>query len=332
MLPAMRALVLFTVMLGASGALATGQAAGDAPPPAPVQWELVQPDSAYPEVQLKPLGVLIPELQVARFGTRLALASLDDAPAAEQPTVEGDEAVAPAEGEEGAAPPVVETEDLSRFPRVRGVHEESRVFWYAAGASALTSLVVRVLAFLPAVIGGLLIIGVNVAVGPAATLALVVGLIVGLSAVDAGLAALAGSLVFDSLSDFYDSSFFAAFGGQFLGNAAALGVSGLTVGFGLALILGTTILTQFIGEGITIGFTVLSFFGLIPAIVIGFFASVALPALVGAWAISMSAQPREGFKIDPNWAPLAPRVERQRAPRGDREVALFWPRLVLPGT
>lgn len=324
MLPAMRSLVFITVLLGASSGLATSQAADD-PRPAPVQWALEAPDTAYPEVQLKPLGVLIPELQMARIGTRLALA--DDEPAAAAPAAD---ASAPSEGDDAA--PAVEDEDLSRFPRVRGVHEESRVFWYAAGASALTSLVVRVLAFLPAVIGGLLIIGVNVAVGPAATLALVVALIVGLSAVDAGLAALAGSLVFDSLSDFYDSSFFAAFGGQFLGNAAALGVSGLTVGFGLGLILGTTILTQFIGEGITIGFTVLSFFGLIPAIVIGFFASVALPALVGAWAISMSASPRAGFKIDPNWAPLAPQVERPAAPRGDRNASLFGPKLVLPGT
>lgn len=221
--------------------------------------------------------------------------------------------------EEGAVP---STETTPQLSRARGIASESGVFWYAAGASALASLGARVIAFVPGLIAAIAIGSMAIPFGPAVPMILFVALATGYAAIDAAIGALAGSLVFDRASSFYDSRFVAAFSGQFLGNALAVGVASLMFGYGLMLLTGVNMLTEFIGTGVPIGFAFFSFFGFLPAAVVAFFASIALPALVGSWALASTATPRAGYVIDPTWDPFAMRREVAPPRPRDREVAL----------
>jgi len=199
-----------------------------------------------------------------------------------------------------SAPPSTES-----LPRARGIAGESRVFWYATGASALASLGLRVVAFVPGLIAALTIGTMSFAFGPAVPMILFVALATGFAGVDAAVGALAGSLVFDRASSFYDSRYVAAFTGQFLGNALAVGVGSLLFGYGMMLITGATMLTEFTGPSVLVGLSFFSFFGFLPAAVVAFFASIALPSLVGAWALANTASPRAGYRVDPTWSPFA---------------------------
>jgi len=218
--------------------------------------------------------------------------------------------------------PSTTTEPAPVLTRARGIAGESRVFWYAAGASALASLGARVIAFVPGLFAAIAIGSMTIPFGPAVPMILFVALATGYAAVDAAIGALAGSLVFDRASSFYDSRFVAAFSGQFLGNALAVGVASLTFGYGLMLFTGVSLLTEFIGPGVLVGFTFFSFFGFLPAAVVAFFASIALPALVGSWALASTATPREGYRIDPTWDPFAMRHDVSPPRPREREVAL----------
>lgn len=210
------------------------------------------------------------------------------------------------------APSITAPSSTDGLPRARGIAGESRVFWYATGASALASLGLRVVAFVPGLIAALTIGSMSFAFGPAVPMILFVALATGFAGVDAAVGALAGSLVFDRASSFYDSRYVAAFTGQFLGNALAVGVGSLLFGYGMMLITGVTMLTEFTGPSVLIGLTFFSFFGFLPASVVAFFASIALPSLVGAWALANTATPRAGYRIDPSWSPFA--VVDERAP------------------
>lgn len=217
--------------------------------------------------------------------------------------------------------------------RVGAVADEGRVFWYAMGASALTSLGTRVFLFFPALILTVPIAMVGAAFGPVATAVMFVGLVGGIAAIDAALAALAGAFVFDSMSRFYEASFIAGFVGQVLGTAVATAAIGVMVGFGLLYIGGVNALVQFVGTQILVGITALSILGLMPVVVLGFFATVVLPAVGGAWAMSVTATPIEGFEIDPTWdpEPLVQRANPRELRRKERQV--FAPiRVAIPGT
>lgn len=352
-----------TTALGATGAAAAGPRLSTRPTPALPShtFDLEAPPTAWGEVRLLPLGAALATLESfedtalgvpALRPPEVALATAIGQDAAEASGPEGaspgDAGSAPATSDGGSTGPggpegsgtatpgdgPSPALDLSLFPRARGIQQEVRVFWYAAGASALTSLGVRVLAFIPAALAGGAIAAINVALGPAATLLMIVALVAAVSTVDAALAGLAAALVYDQLSDFYDSSYIAAFGGQFLGTALALGVASVLGGFGAGLIFATTVLADFVGIEVSSTFLVFSVFGMMPAIVIGFFASVALPALFGAWAVASTARPREGLLIDPDWNPLAPQAERSFVPSSqpDREAKLFPIKVRIPGT
>jgi hypothetical protein len=193
---------------------------------------------------------------------------------------------------------------VPKLRRVSSFSDDVRVFWYAAGASAITSLASRVLMAIP----GFFVLGVVAAAGPAlgpfGSWILLVGGFTIATLLDASVSALAGTFVYDSVSRFYKSSFFPGFAGQLAGGALANGVLWLTVGYGLMLTTGLDLITPFAAQGSLAAIGVFSLLGVMPALVIAFLASVALPAVVGTWALAATAKPKQGYVIDPTWRPL----------------------------
>ncbi len=271
--PSLHALVVVFGLCAASSAFAdVEQQAADAlaSVPAGVRLAVDISDSAYPEVQLRSLREL--ELE----GMKLAQAS---APAPD------------------VAAPLV---------RVTSFKDETRVFWFSAGASAITSLATRVLLIIPMwVVIGLATVGTAPLLGPVATFVIVLGAVAGFSIADSAAAAAVSSLVFDNASDFFTSSFLASFGGHLTGNALAAGVMWLSVGFGGMLLFGLDALSAFTTGTALSAIALFSVLGTVPVFVVAFLASVALPALIGTWATAVTAKPREGYVIDPTWRPLA---------------------------
>jgi hypothetical protein len=184
------------------------------------------------------------------------------------------------------------------------VQEESRVFWYAAGASAITSVGARVLLVVP----GLFALGLagasSALLGPVGTFMLLVGLATGFVVGDAALSALAASLVYDNVSRFYSSRYLPTFAGHLLGNVLSVGATSLMIGFGGMLLFGLESLSAFAGPGAFQAILVFTTLGVMPAFVVAFLASVAVPAVIGTWALAASASPRAGFVIEPGWRPL----------------------------
>jgi|GEM_PF-1937737 len=223
----------------------------------------------------------------------------------------------------------------SRAPRVRG---ESRIFWYALGASALASLASRFVSIGPAVVAfaAFFLITSNAAVAPALAALLLGGLFAGYISIDAAIAALAGSFVFNSLSKHYKSNFWSGFLGQMAGNALAVSAIGLMVGFGLLYSSGVEAMAQFLAADFAQAVSTFSFIGLMPVAIISLFISVAVPAVTGAWGLSMGAKPADGFSVDPTWkmTPKAARRGLDAVAPLSRTKAYAPPRftLLIPGT
>jgi hypothetical protein len=204
--------------------------------------------------------------------------------------------------------------ELPKLRRVASFADDTRVFWYAAGASAITSLATRVMMAIP---GFFLLAGVTAA-GPAlgpfgGWIMLLTGWVVS-TVIDASVSALAGSFVYDNVSKFYESSFFPGFAGQLAGGALANGVLWMTIGYGLMLTTGLDLVSPFAPNGAFEPIGIFSALGVMPALVIAFLASVALPAVVGTWALAATAKPKEGYVIDPLWRPLDARRDIALAP------------------
>lgn len=280
-------LVVVVVMgsLWAPGALAVegdeGQAGRDAvlalaSVPSAARLAIVVSESAHPEVQLLPLR----EIEIE--GMKLAQAN------------------APANAPVDA--PLV---------RVTSFRDETRVFWFSAGASAITSLATRVVLIIPTWIVVLFAVAGNAPLlGPAAGLVMVLGAIAGFTIGDSAAAALVSSLVYDNASRFYTTSFLASFGGHLAGNALAAGVMWLSLGFGGMLLYGLDAISAFTTGAASTAIGIFSTLGAMPIFVVAFLASVALPSVLGTWSMAATARPKEGYVIDPTWKPLASVTQR----------------------
>lgn len=280
-------LVVTSASTGLAAPLEVAQAFAEVPPH--VRLAIDVEESAFPEVQLFSLRDID---ALEGQGQRLAQAS-------EAPTL----STVPA-------------------PRVSSFRDESRVFWFSAGASAVTSLAARVLLIIPAWIGVAFAQAASAALlGPVASFILVLGIVGAYTVGESAAAALVSGLVFDNSSRFYTSSFLPTFAGHLAGNAIAAGVLWLSVGFGGMLLYGLDAISAFT-TGTAVGaVTVFSILGAMPVFVVAFLASVALPAVLGTWALAATARPREGFVIDPTWRPAAGgrRSSVERALPEDRE-------------
>ena len=297
--------------------------------PASVRFALARPATAYDEVRLAPINhqtaVSAAFAAKLRETTTLSLAPETEALGARllQP-------------KESAAPALAAANTGAMRPegrRVGAVSDEGRVFWYSMGASALTSLGIRVFLFFPAVLIALSFAAFGASLGPVAMMVMLVGLFGGIAVIDAALAALAGAFVFDSMSRYYDGNFLGAFLGQAFGTGIAVAAVGIMVGFGALYIAGINAVVQFVGTQIIGAVVALSVLGIMPVVVLGFFATVVFPAMGGAWGLALTARPIEGFKIDPTWDPelLTERARPKGLEKADRRV--FAPlRVAIPGT
>ena len=222
--------------------------------------------------------------------------------------------------------------------RSKTVKRESRIFWYAAGASALTSLAVRVIAIIP----GMFALGaaatVGAVVGPPALIAMLGAMAIGLVTVDAAVAALATTILFDAMSTHYSSRYFAVFGGQFAGNVITLGTLGLLAGYAGLAVNGAYTLEGYVGRDPGNVLLAFSIFGVMPAFVVVFLAAFIFPAAIGAWAAMVAARPREGYVVDKSWHPLqvlhrdAVPFDPREVVWSDRKLPALGPKLTIPGT
>ncbi len=215
--------------------------------------------------------------------------------------------------------------------------EDGRAFWYAAGAAAVTSLGSAVLVGLPYLIVAVLAGTFTALLGPIPLALTVIGLTGGFMVLNSAVSALAGQLVFNSMSRTYETSYWSAFGGHFAGNVAALGGGALIFGLGIMLYTGIEGLSGFTGATASTAVLLFSVLGTMPAAVIGAIAIIAVPALFSAWAMSVAAQPKQGFAIDPSYRastrdPADP-VARAVAPsaRDDQRVRPQVA-ILIPGT
>jgi hypothetical protein len=225
-----------------------------------------------------------------------------------------------------------------RLPRVSTFHDETRTFWYASGAGAVTSLAARVFVGIP---GALMLFGTSATgvsnlaaagiVGPTA-LIVTVGAIALMTIVDAAISALASTMVFNNMSRFYKGEWLSSFLGQLTGNALSGSVFWLTFGFGGLALDGLAGLQGLLVDGVISGMQVFSILGAMPAVVISFLATLALPALMGTWSMAAVAEPRDNYKIDPTWHPYGRRAQPSWTQDQRHAYTATTMVLPLPGT
>lgn len=185
--------------------------------------------------------------------------------------------------------------------RYAWVERDTRAFWYSAGAGAVTTLGAHLLIGTPTLAVS---VGLLSGVGGAPLLAAVAGIYIGYTAAESLLSGLVAGLVFDSMAQTYRSNFISGVMAHMAGSMLSTTVVSLIGGFGLLVFHGSGLLTPFTaGAGVT-GLGVLTLLGALPAVVVAGTAVIAIPALVTAWALSASAQPRDGYVIDRNWQAL----------------------------
>ncbi len=204
------------------------------------------------------------------------------------------------------------------------VERDTRAFWYSAGAGAVTSLASHVLIGVPTLVLSVgLIMGVTAGAAPAVGFAVGLALAIGIGGTyafaESLLSALASTLVFNGLSELYEGDYVTALMAHFGGSLVSTAVTTVTFGGGVLLFHGMGALAEFTGSAGLTTVQVFSFLGAMPAVVIAGIALIAVPALVTAWALAVSASPRKGFEIDEEW--LTP-VARAREPRPDRDRSL----------
>jgi hypothetical protein len=197
--------------------------------------------------------------------------------------------------------------ELALIPRVGTVRHELPSYWYSAIAGGAAGLVAKAvgagLGFIPGVLT-LAFFTSPAGPGPAVFAAMAVGMLLTGLVVDSAVSALASSLVFDLSSSYYESNYLASFAGHLAGNAFALGVPALGIGFGAMLITGTTVLADFAVAGTVESMVVFSVLLGPPSIVVSLLTWLVVPSLIGAWAVVNNATPAEGFVLDPEWKPL----------------------------
>lgn len=214
------------------------------------------------------------------------------------------------------------------------VERDTRSFWYSAGAGAVTTLGTHILVGLPTLFISAGLIGPMMNDGSPAALAVGVGIFTAYTLLESGLSSLVAMLVFDSMSETYESRYLTGFLGHFGGAVLSTAVTTLTFGFGLLALHGSTVLSDFTGNA---GFQALSIFsvlGAMPAVVIAGTALIAVPALTTSWALSAGAVARPGYEIDPRWRipTVAERTEdptRHRHRESDRVATVGIP-IALP--
>lgn len=204
-------------------------------------------------------------------------------------------------------------------PRYDWVVEDGRAFWYSAGASAVVALGTHVLVGLPVTVITLMSTSTLLSAAPAMYLPVLLGVgsayLLGQSAV----AAAAAWMVFNGTSDVYQTNYLTSLAAHVGGTIVGAGVSVLTFGLGGLLFGGLTTLAEFTGSAGITAIGVFSLLGSLPAVVIGGIALVGAPALIGVWALAVTAEAKEGYSIDRQWraapalAPAAP-VARGDAP------------------
>lgn len=265
-------------------------------------------------------GAALESLSRLPSAARLAL----DAPATAHPETR----LVPLAQLQGEGPAAVAEGELP-LRRVPSFNEEARVFWYAAGASAIASLGTRVLLMVPAWLVAITVAAGGVFLGPVASTMLVIGLIAGLTVADAGISALAASLVYDNVSRFFSARYLPTFAGHLLGSGMSSSVLYLSVGFGGMLLVGLEALSAFSAPGVFQAIAIFSGLGVMPVFVVAFLASVALPAVIGTWALTATASPRPGFVVDPTWRPVG--LSLPARPHEGGRMPLFTA-FVIPGT
>jgi hypothetical protein len=208
------------------------------------------------------------------------------------------------------------------------VEEESRAFWYAAGAGAATTLGTHVLVGVPtAVLGGMLV-GSTTVTHPAAALALSLGVLGGYLFAEALLSSFVSLLVFDGSTDVYDGHYLPALAAHFAGNLFAAATVGLLFGGGGLLVHGASMLSVFTGSSGLTGLTLFAGLAALPGIVVAAVALIGVPALVTAWGLSASATPAAGHALDEKW--LSPTARAVEPARHERFVAADVPLWSMP--
>ncbi len=219
-------------------------------------------------------------------------------------------------------------------PHYAWIERDTRAFWYAAGAGAVTTLGTHVLAGLPTLaIGGGVVAQMLSAgnVGLVGATATALGLFIVYTAAESAVSALVATLVFDSISETYESRFSSAFFGHFAGGLAGTAGTTLTFGGGLLLVHGMGLLAEFTGGAGIEAITVFSFLGAMPAVVIAGTALIAVPALASAWAIAAGASPKDGYAIDVDWQRPSLDSSAFDPARRERSVAVAMPlQMALP--
>lgn len=210
------------------------------------------------------------------------------------------------------------------------VERDTRAFWYAAGAAAVTSLGAHVLIGIPVLVLSAGILGSLGGGGALPVITLVAALGIGgaYAFAESLVAALAATLVFNGMSEIYEGDYLTALMAHFTGNLVSTAVTSLTFGGGLLLFHGVGQLAEFTGQAGLTTLQIFSFLGAMPAVVIAGIALIAVPALVSAWALASSAHPRPGYEIDEDWQkPTAQALPPSREPAAQYAIAVPLPAL-----
>jgi hypothetical protein len=243
------------------------------------------------------------------FGAGLAVPAQAfslDVPRLAPPTLVDDAAPLPGVSAGGPGDLFFSTPSLIVPQRYSWVVDDGRAFWYSAGASAVVALGTHVLVGLPVTV--MTVVGISTYL-PTAT-AVLVPVLVGVGAVyflgEAALSAAAATMVFNGASDVYQTNYLTALAAHVGGAVLGAGVSALTFGIGGALYGGLGALAEFTGSAGLNAVAVFSLLGSLPAVVIGGIALVGVPAVIGAWALAVTATAKDGYAIDPHWRRLPP--------------------------
>ena len=218
-------------------------------------------------------------------------------------------------------------------PRYGWILDDGRAFWFSAGASSVVALGSHVLVGLPTLFVAGQFATQIATTSPAAMVPFLVGVGGVYMLAQTALSSLAAVLFFNGTSKIYDGNYLAAFAGHIAGSILGVAVSALSFGVGYMLVGGLGLLVEFTGSAGLQAIQVFSLLGALPAVVIGGIALVGVPALVGAWAMAVSATPKAGYVVTPAWQDPAPAPAAALLPKpavDERTGAVAVPLLTIP--
>ncbi len=213
------------------------------------------------------------------------------------------------------------------------VERDTRSFWFSAGAGAVTTLGTHIIVGLPSLFFASSALGPMLDAGSPGAFAAGIGLFTAYTLLESGLSSLVAMLVFDSMSETYESRYLTGFFGHFAGAMASTAVTSLTVGFGLLALHGSLRLADFTGGAGYRNLEIFSLLGAMPAVVMAATALIAVPAMTTSWALSAGATARPGYIIDDRWREptVAERSEDPSRRRRDEDrVATIGLPIALP--